>query len=354
MARILEATDAAIKEAAATLRAGAVVAFPTETVYGLGAAARNPEAVDLIYRLKGRPRGHPLIVHLPSIDQLAEWAVGNATAMRLVERFWPGPLTLVLPRQPGVPDAVTGGQETVALRMPAHPVALALLKEFGDAVAAPSANRFGRISPTAAAHVAAEFPAAEFPAAEFPEGLLVLDAGPSEVGLESTILDLTGVTAGTPPRLLRPGGVPLSAIEECLGQAVERPGHRAGGSEGGAAPAPGSRDRAGGAPIPRVSGSLTSHYAARALTLLVAPEEVAVRALLEGDSAAVLALQPRPQDFRGRWLRLPSDPVAYGQRLYAALRELDGGEPSVILIEDVPYGAAWLAVRDRLTRAAAR
>lgn len=354
MARILEATDAAIKEAAATLRAGAVVAFPTETVYGLGAAARNPEAVDLIYRLKGRPRGHPLIVHLPSIDQLAEWAVGNATAMRLVERFWPGPLTLVLPRQPGVPDTVTGGQETVALRMPAHPVALALLKEFGDAVAAPSANRFGRISPTAAAHVAAEFPAAEFPAAEFPEGLLVLDAGPSEVGLESTILDLTGVTAGTPPRLLRPGGVPLAAIEECLGQAVEQPGHRANGSEGGAAPAPGSQDRPGGAPIPRVSGSLTSHYAARALTLLVAPDDVAVRALLEGDSAAVLALQPRPQGFRGRWLRLPSDPVAYGQRLYAALRELDGGEPSVILIEDVPYGAAWLAVRDRLTRAAAR
>ena len=138
MARIVEATETAIREAAAALRAGRLVAFPTETVYGLGAAARDPQAVDLIYRLKGRPRGHPLIVHLPAPESLEEWAVPNDIALHLVERFWPGPLTLVLRRQEMVPDAVTGGQETVALRMPAHPVALALLREFGDALAAPA------------------------------------------------------------------------------------------------------------------------------------------------------------------------------------------------------------------------
>ncbi len=319
------------------------MAFPTETVYGLGAAARDPQAVDLIYRLKGRPRGHPLIVHLPAPESLEEWAVPNDIALHLVERFWPGPLTLVLRRQEMVPDAVTGGQETVALRMPAHPVALALLREFGDAVAAPSANRFGRISPTAAAHVAAEFP----------EELLVLDAGPSAVGLESTILDLSGVDAGAPPRLLRPGGVPLADIEQCLGRAIRPPQARPGGPERRAEPG-GGPGAAADAPIPRVSGSLTSHYAARSLTELVAPEDVVARALLEGDSAGVLALQPRPSGFRGRWLRLPADPVAYGQRLYAALRELDGEEPSLIIVEAVPDEPAWLAVRDRLARAAAR
>ncbi len=324
MARVVEATTAAIEEAAARLRRGELVAFPTETVYGLGAAARDAGAVGQIYQLKGRPRGHPLIVHLPRPDLVEQWAFAPAEAEELAHEFWPGPLTLVLRRSDGVPDVVTGGQITVALRMPRHPVAAALLEAYGDGVAAPSANRFGRISPTSAAHVAAEFAG----------DLLVLDGGPTEVGLESTILDLSDLPGG-PLRLLRPGGVPVEAIEEYLGRHVQLP-HEFGGA------------------VPRVSGSLASHYAARARTELVAPGRLTARALEEGGAVAVLALQPPPDGFTGRWIRLEADPVAYGRELYAALRELDAAEPALILVEAVPGGAAWLAVRDRLARATAR
>lgn len=324
MAHVVEPTPAAVEEAAALLREGALVAFPTETVYGLGAAARDVSAVQRVYRLKGRPSGHPLIVHLPGPEHVERWARASPVATELARAFWPGPLTLVLRRSPGVPDAVTGGQPTVALRTPRHPVAEALLKAFGDGVAAPSANRFGRISPTTAAHVAAEFPG----------DLLVLDGGPTEVGLESTILDLSeGPTA--PVRLLRPGGVPVAAIEEFLGRHVQLPLEFAGS-------------------VPRVSGSLTSHYAARAPTEVVAADRLVARALAGGGAVAVLALRPAPAGYVGHWIQLAGEPVAYGRELYAALRELDAAEPALILVEAVPSGAAWLAVRDRLTRASAR
>lgn len=325
MARVVPATERHIEEAAALLSAGRLVAFPTETVYGLGAAARDPAAVERIYRIKGRPAGHPLIVHLPGAKYMERWAEAvPQAAVYLAQRFWPGPLTLVLRRSKLVPDIVTGGQETVALRSPHHPVAQQLLTAFGDGVAAPSANRFGRISPTRAAHVAAEFP----------EDLLVLDGGPSQVGLESTILDLSQVAAGEAPRLLRPGGVPLALIEEALGLPVHLPGQAEGGG-------------------PRVPGSLGSHYAARAPTQLVSADQLAARSLAGGAQVAVLALQPAPEGFIGRWLRLPQEPVGYGSRLYAALRELDALSPQSILIEAVPADPEWLAVRDRLQRASA-
>lgn len=329
MARILPATPEAIAEAVAALRAGQLVAFPTETVYGLGAAARDAAAVERIFELKRRPRDHPLIVHLPGPAALGEWAVASELAYALARHFWPGPLTLVLQRSELVPAVVTGGQATVALRVPRHPVAEALLTAFGDGVAAPSANRFGRISPTRAEHVASEFG----------EELLVLDGGPSEVGLESTILDLSGAQGAEGVRLLRPGGVPVAVIEEFIGQRVLLPDDLR------------ARERTA---VPRVSGSLASHYAARAPSELVTAEALAARALAGGQRVAVLALMAAPEGFAGEWLQLPSDPVRYGQRLYSALRQLDSGEPARILIEAVPDNDEWLAVRDRLTRATAR
>ena len=289
MARILPATPQAIAEAVAALRAGQLVAFPPETVYGLGAAARAAAAVERIYAVKGRPRGHPLIVHLPGPAALGEWAVAPELAHALAHHFWPGPLTLVLERSAFVPDVVTGGQETVALRVPRHPVAEALLTAFGDGVAAPSANRFGRISPTRAEHVSAEFE----------EDLLILDGGPSEVGLESTILDLSGAHSGEGMRLLRPGGVSVAAIEAFTGQRVLLPGD------------PSTSERAA---VRRVSGSLASHYAARAPSELVEPGALVAAARASGQRVAVLALQVEPKGFAGEWLPLPNDPVRYPQR----------------------------------------
>ncbi|MFA7461164.1 MAG: L-threonylcarbamoyladenylate synthase, partial [Trueperaceae bacterium] len=312
-----------------------LVAFPTETVYGLGAAALDPQAVARIYELKGRPKAHPLIVHLPPGQPLGEWAEDPPElALGLARRFWPGPLTLVLRRGARVPDAVTGGQNTVALRTPDHPVALALLEAFGGGVAAPSANRFGHISPTRAEHVAAEFGG----------DLLILDGGPSQVGLESTILDLSQVNDNGLVRLLRPGGVPLAAIEAHLGFSVQLPALAGAGEEG--------LTGEGGAP-PRAPGGLASHYAPQAPTRLVTGAELARLASSDQTAdLAVLALGAPPQGFRGHWRALPEDPVEYGRQLYAALRELDAAAPKQILIEVVPTGEAWLAVRDRLKRAA--
>lgn len=325
MSRLLPATPENVERAAALLREGGVVAFPTETVYGLGAAARQPAAVARVYELKGRPRGHPLIVHLPAASHLDAWAEEVPPAAReLARRFWPGPLTLVLRREGGVPDAVTGGQDTVALRVPGHPVALALLAAFGDGVAAPSANRFGRISPTLAAHVAEEF---DDPA------LVVLDGGPSDVGVESTILDLSDLERAGEARLLRPGGVSRAELEAVLGQRPLLPGEAR-------------------AAVPRAPGGLKSHYAPTAPTRLVAADELlALAGALPG--AAVLARRPAPAGFAGAWRALPADPAGYARGLYAALRELDAAAPRVILVEAPPAGEAWLAVRDRLARAAA-
>ncbi len=303
-----------LQRAAALLKAGNLVAFPTETVYGLGADASNERAVQKLFALKGRPATHPVIVHLGSADLLNEWAADvPKTAYALAERFWPGPLTLILRRRPNVLDAVTGAQETVGLRVPGHPVALGLLRAFGGGVAAPSANRFGHVSPTTATHVRAEFG----------EAVPVLDGGPCGVGLESTILDLSGPV----PRLLRPGAVTQTDLEDVLGIPV------------------GAR----GAFSSRASGTLERHYAPGTETLLV-PNAVPISTKRD----AVLAHRSRPEGAEAeRWLALPDDPAAYGQKLYAALRDLDALGCEHLYIETAPDTLAWAAVRDRLGRAAA-
>ena len=303
------------------LRAGGLVAFPTETVYGLGADASNPAAVARIFAAKGRPADHPLIVHLASAAQVADWA-GEfpAAAQALAGAFWPGPLTLVLRRSMRVPDAVTGGQDTVGLRVPSHPVAHELLRRFGGGVAAPSANRHGRVSPTRAGHVREEL-------GERVD--LVLDGGDCEVGLESTIVgcDEGGVT------LLRPGHITLADLEQVVGP-VRLPSSRA----------------------PRVPGSLRSHYAPATPVELMTQD--AIGDLASGDGAsrlAVLARRPGPPGAAVlAWRELPADPQGYGRALYAALRELDGLGAGRILVERVPSGDAWAAVADRLERAARR
>lgn len=312
--------EAAAAEAAVHWRAGGLVAFPTETVYGLGAAARSAEAVAKVYRMKGRPADHPLIVHLADGADLAPWVDHVPdTAMRLARAFWPGPLTLVLRRSPALGGAGGGGLPTVALRVPAHPVAQALLQAFGDGVAAPSANRFGRISPTTAGHVADELSSA--PGAD---ELLLLDGGACQVGIESTIVDLSGGT----PLVRRLGGVDLAALTEVLGDVL--PTVDLGKRQGRAAP-----------------GTLDSHYAPRTPTRLVGLGEA------DGapDEVAVLARRPAPGGRKAPWLQLPDAPGEAAQRLYAALRELDAAGAPAIWVEALPEDPAWAALADRLRRA---
>lgn len=310
-----------IERAADILRNGGLVAFPTETVYGLGADATNEWAVGRIFAVKGRPADHPLIVHLGRMDDLDRWGRDiPAVAWRLAERFWPGPLTLILKRGPDVPDVVTGGQDTIGLRVPDHPVARALLQSAGRGVAAPSANRFGRVSPTTADHVTMEL-------GEVIDA--VVDGGPCSVGLESTILDLSGIC----PQVLRPGAVTPGALAQVLG---ERPG-------------------TGGATGPRVPGRLPAHYApGTPLQLLDAAEiETAVRAFHDR-MIAVLSMQPpRGTTSNCRWQMMPPDPKEYARVLYARLREADTADCHCILVERPPAKSSWHAVRDRLERAAA-
>ena len=307
-----------IAEAVQALARGELVAMPTETVYGLAADARNPDAVRRIFAAKGRPQNHPVIVHLPDRTAVAHWAsVIPVAAERLMDAFWPGPLTLVLKKADGVDPVITGGQDTVGLRVPAHPVAQDLLRAFGGAVAAPSANRFGRISPTAADHVRAEFPDG---------GFLVLDGGASEVGLESTIVDLSGAQA----RLLRPGHIAASAIEALIGP-LQRPGDDEG---------------------PRASGRLESHYAPGKPVLLLdavsASKRMQNQALPDDQW---LTLGPLPPGISG--IALGTDPQIYARGFYAALRQIDTAPGQQILVELPPDTEAWTAVRDRLQRAAA-
>lgn len=309
--------------AAELLREGELVAFPTETVYGLGADASNPAAVAKIFAAKGRPADHPLIVHLPDAGHLDAWAREIPVAARqLAAAFWPGPLTLILKRQPTVPDAVTGGQDTVGLRVPGHQLALALLTNFGGGIAAPSANKFGRISPTTAAHVRDEFGDAVF----------VLDGGPCPVGIESTILDLSG----DEPAILRPGGITPDAIGQVLGRPVAI---------------------ATRASAPRVSGSLEAHYAPRTPVDLTPAEGlvgVVREALARQTSIAVLASQPPALSHELlTWHQAPGLPAPFAQELYASLRRLDGLGVARIIIQQPPSDAAWAAVSDRLRRAAA-
>ena len=314
--------DAAeIESAAAALRAGEVVAFPTETVYGLGAGARDAAALARVFELKRRPRSHPLIVHLHDAGALPRWTLGvTPAAQRLAECFWPGPLTLVLPRAADVSDLVTGGQATVALRVPAHPVARSLLAAFGDGIAAPSANRYGHVSPTRAEHVREEFGT---------ELQWLLDGGDCDVGLESTIVDCSS----EPQRLLRPGSITLQQLREVV------PDIEAGAAAGS----------------PRVPGSAAAHYAP-GTTLVVVPdaalEDGAARLLDAGQRVAVLARRAARRPLPGcDWLQAGADAARFGHDLYASLRALDRLGAARLLVQAVPDGDAWDAVRDRLRRA---
>ena len=326
---------AEIERAAAVLRSGGLVAFPTETVYGLGADARNPDAVARIFAVKGRPQDHPVIVHIPGIEYLERWAREvPALAWALARGFWPGPLTLILKRAPGVPDAVTGAQDTVGLRVPSHPVAQALLGAFAgdplgrridgaghrfDGVAAPSANKFGRISPTTAAHVHADLGG---------EVDMILDGGACEVGIESTIVDCSRGE----PVLLRPGRITAADIARVAG----------------VAPRPADRE------TPRSPGALESHYAPRhPLRLVAARHWGKMLAEIRG-RRTVLSLREQPLgDASVQWIRMPGNAVRYGHDLYASLRALDGCDCDLILVEAPPAGPQWDGIRDRLTRAAA-
>lgn len=314
-----------IAEAVEALKAGLLVAFPTETVYGLGADAANAHALARLYQAKGRPTNHPVIVHLSAIAQLNDWAraVPDA-AMVLARAFWPGPLTLILPRAEGVSDAITGGQDSVGLRIPNHPLALNLLKEFGGGVAAPSANKFGRLSATSAEDVAKEF---------LDEVAVVLDGGHCEVGIESTIVDFSGGV----PRILRPGMIVPEQIVSLIGD-VEH-----GTARGAAA------DKTIRAP-----GGLPSHYAPKTPMRLVVGSALSkeVESLIkQGMRVCVLSFVPNTSSDEITWLAIPNDPQAYARQLYRSLRKLDQEKADIILVETVPTTETWSGIADRLARA---
>jgi L-threonylcarbamoyladenylate synthase len=316
------ATDAGIARAAEMLRRGGLVAFPTETVYGLGADADNPAALARLYAVKGRPGDHPVIVHVGDPSELADWAADVPdAARRLGDTLWPGPLTLVVRRAARVLDAVTGGGDTVGVRVPDQPVALSLFRAFGGGVAAPSANRFGQVSPTSAADVHADLGE---------DVDVVLDDGPCTVGVESTIVDCTGDELV----ILRPGGVTRERIEEVSGQAVG--------------------DRRDG--LVRAPGTLKSHYAPEATVLVVARDDLGPRArdlLAAGRRVAVLGAGPLPSlPAEVIVFDAPSDADEYARVLYARLREVDRRRVEVLLAVPPPDAGVGAAVGDRLRRAA--
>ncbi|WP_211243483.1 L-threonylcarbamoyladenylate synthase [Chitiniphilus eburneus] len=311
--------------ALARLKAGELVAIPTETVYGLAADAANLDAVARIFALKGRPADHPVIVHIASSQQLNDWALGiPADAWKLADAFWPGPLTLILRRQPHVLDAITGGQDTVGLRAPSHPLTHELLKRFGGGLAAPSANRFGHVSPTRAQHVRDEF------GADCP---LVLDGGPCEVGVESTIVSLIHEQ----PTLLRPGGITREAIEALLGKSLTH------------------HTDSGTAKI-RTSGLLDSHYSPR--THLVTGEyahlqPAITQARANGEKLAILSFGPWAGDAATSAIHeMPDNPSEYARLIYDKLRQIDRQGYTIIFLQLPPATPGWLAVNDRLRRAA--
>ncbi|UCV28992.1 L-threonylcarbamoyladenylate synthase [Ferribacterium limneticum] len=323
-------SDADYQRAVDLLRAGELVAIPTETVYGLGADAANPAAVAKIFAAKGRPADHPLIVHLAGHDAVDHWAEQVPdVAWELMETFWPGPLTVILKKQAWVPDAVTGGQDTVGLRVPGHPVALELLRRFAAAsgehagIAAPSANRFGRISPTTASHVAEELGDAV---------PMILDGGPCAVGIESTIVDCSRGE----PVVLRPGHISPLHLEAIVGR---RP----------------AIETAVGAP--RVSGSLEAHYAPVTPLRMVAGERlldfINAQRHRGGRCGVISPNQPPQAGMPHAWRLMSADPVGYAHDIYAALRDMDHAGVDLIVVESLPEGAEWTAVADRLRRAVA-
>lgn len=323
-----------LSQAARILATGGLVAFPTETVYGLGADAENPSAVAAIYTAKGRPANHPVIVHLSPEADLNYWVKEiPEEAKKLIAAFWPGPLTLILKRADQIPDAVSGGQDTIAVRCPSHPTAQALLRAFKNGqggIAAPSANKFGRISPTTAQHVRDEF------AAELQSGLIkmVLEGEQSEVGIESTILDLSRLeTHG--PVLLRPGQICIDQLAAVLGTIPAMP------NEGDA--------------TPRASGTLEAHYAP-ATPVVVLPTEQLAHTITQlknaGKNVALLHYSsPNTTDLCAE-IRLSEHAAKYAHALYASLRQLDTANADVILVQAVPDSTEWQGISDRLRRAA--
>ena len=341
-----------IQRAARLLEQGKLVAFPTETVYGLGADASNPEAIAAIFTAKGRPSNHPIIVHVAHNADLTRWASAiPEEAHLLINAFWPGPLTLILPRADNVPAAVAGGQNSIGLRCPSHPVARALLAEFRHGqggIAAPSANRFGHVSPTTAQHVLDEFGhSTNSPIA------CVLDGGQSDVGIESTIVDLTRLeTVG--PVVLRPGQISVTQLAQCLGRMPRL-----------ATPSD--------AAAPRVSGSLEAHYAPNTPLVLIDSAEL-LPLLQRLDNAHIAyALMHYSAQYLAQYLaqysaqysmlthekqkamldqQMPDHADAYAHRLYSSLRTLDAKNAELIVIERPPTGDEWQGVNDRLRRAA--
>jgi L-threonylcarbamoyladenylate synthase len=324
-------TDEVIAAAARALEAGRLVALPTETVYGLGADAENPAAVAAIYAAKGRPQDHPVIVHVAPGADLDYWATDiPSEARQLADAFWPGPLTMILQRAPHIPDAVSGGQDTVGIRCPSHPVAIRLLQAFKGGkggIAAPSANKFGAVSPTTAQHVRDEF---GDDIGENGRIAFVLDGGQSEVGIESTIVDLSRL-ATHGPVLLRPGHISADAIAAVIDQVPARPD----------------------AAAPRASGTLESHYAPHTP---VAMQETATLidtlANLHGAGRTVALIHYSDLPATHAAVRLPASPHGFAHALYAALRAMDGTSADVILVEAPPQDGLWLGVNDRLRRAA--
>jgi L-threonylcarbamoyladenylate synthase len=328
---ILSASDAAIAQAAHALREGQLVGLPTETVYGLAANATDDAAVAKIFVAKGRPADHPLIVHVASASQVPVFAAQVPDfAQALIDAFWPGPLTLILPRQSGVATASAGGQDSIGLRCPSHPVAQALLLACAtlgvQGVSAPSANRFGRVSPTTAAHVQSELG---------PE-LLILDGGDCDVGIESTIIDCTRGE----PVLLRPGHITRAQIEATCGRVV-------------------LDKNALSQAAPRASGTLESHYAPRAKVRLMSAADIAHKLHALGPHSNNLGVwsvvRPQPEDVGGAgvlWRAQPQDAEKAAHKLFSVLRELDAQGVQQIWVELPPDTPDWEGVRDRLQRSA--
>lgn len=323
MVRVVRASQVELDAAVQALRDGDLVAFPTETVYGLGANAQNPVAVRKIFEAKGRPTTHPVIVHLDSPRYLHRWVLDVPdAAARLAEKFWPGPLTLVMPRALQVHDIITGGQDTIAVRVPSHPMAQQLLTAFGGGIAAPSANRYGRLSPTRAEHVREELG---------DRVRIVLDGGESQVGLESTIVSCDGTTV----RLLRPGAVTATQIRSVVSELMV-----------GA-----TRDS------PRVPGSHAAHYAPTTPMSIVPAGDIDHRASMMSEGGKRIAVLAQRLPLRSHkyvtWINAGRRPDVYAHDLYANLRTLDKAGCQHILVQGVPEDERWDAVRDRLQRGAA-
>lgn len=317
-----------IKKAAKLLKEGNLVAIPTETVYGLAADASNKEALHKLFDAKGRPRNHPVIVHIASEAQLTDWVEEvPPIARELAKKFWPGPLTMIFKKKPHVLTDVTGGQDTVAIRVPRHETALKLLQEFGGGLAAPSANRFGKLSPTEAADVANEFDN---------EVAYVLDGGTCDVGIESTIVDMSGKQ----PRVLRPGMLNLEMLNQVEGLSATHNEEET--------------------PSVKAPGTLKSHYSPMTPVMLVDADELkTVLKKLNGQqkTAAVLSFNEEAKngdEQQTAWIAVPQDPDIYARNLYGNLRRLDTFKCDWIIVERVPQQDRWSGIRDRLQRASFR